>query len=93
MGKILDSIIDSCLDSWKIPVAVIAALLIFLGFIVWHNIKVDNFLSEHSCTIISDKRVPFTTYIMSGNVLVPIINYVGPVTYDCDFGKHTVNYN
>ena len=93
MGKMLESIIDYCRDSWKIPVAVIAALLIFLGFIIWHNRKVDNFLSRHSCTIISDKRVPVTTYIMSGNVLIPIINYIGPVIYNCDFGKHTVNYN
>ena len=89
MGKIL--------DSDKAPLIFIGAVIVItlgvIGYFWWHNKKVDNFLSEHSCTIVSDKRVPFTTYIMSGNVLVPITNYVGPVTYDCDFGKHIVNYN
>ena len=84
-------------DSDEAPLIFIGIIIVValgvIGYFWWHDRKVDNFLSRHSCTIISDKRVPVTTYIMSGTVLIPIINYFGPVIYNCDFGKHTVNYN
>ena len=46
-------------DSDEAPLIFIGIIIVValgvIGYFWWHDRKVDNFLSKHSCTIISDK--------------------------------------